>query len=887
MVRGLGHVGQVGEFSRHTTGFVRQEAKGADRKMPVTEEAESGVLQLATAEDLRRRGALAEAMAACQMLIRRTPDAPRVLLMAAAISRDSQETARALEFVERALLTEPKDPEIICDAARIRRRCGDAAGAQEAYYAALVRDPCWSVAHLGLAELHADAGRKPETIYHLRIAVVNNPADLDSRERLATVLGEDGQLNEAAALRRETLRRAHRRITEEYTKIRTPSATASPRAAQLDRVAWVQSLLVFAVSGVGLAKFLEREESLDEAIETYRSCLRTLEEAAGQAASLDGLRRAFEAAAFAFSHCHHEMALLQEKQGAIGGAIYHMEEALRVRGDQWDKPHAWLGAIAARGGESISAIRDVVRDYAGRSLLPAHYPVTRWDFGRHAANWVAWAQEHWRGAVRRRHIALFGAGPQEIQVCFAIACVLFAQGHRVDVVWSPSIRFHAPDEADIDALRWDEEMLARELTVFSETRLPEGLDLIDLRTIAPAPSDPELKNVADNLARADVYRHAGTTDVDLTTQPVRGQWRWRMQRNLDVLQRMGTYTSEHSPDQLVVFEGAAMETAAAFEAARSQNVARLTWEKSADVSGAVMLAANSTPAQHDVAALWAEDEPHPMTADRRERVMAWLSANEGGDHQDVKPRGRHHPGKRAQELLKELQLDDTKPVVLLFAENAAALAALSRSAAFPKVDDWLIGTAEYFEAHREWQLVIRLHPDDTAEDAAEAANMFRRRWVELPENIRIIPSVDPINNYRLLEVAQLGLYYTDRIGLDMAVLGIQGITPGRPFFGEIGFTREAETMEDFFRLIRLALDDPDRTAMTEQQVELAWCFVDLMITTAAKPFPWPHGRFWQSIIEDWPMERVLNDPSGGIFEEFFAILGGERTLADGMVGSPD
>ncbi len=855
--------------------------------MPAKEEAEGGVLQLATVEDLRRRGALAEAMAACQMLIRRTPDAPRALLMAAAISRDSEDTPRALEFVERALLTEPSDPDLICDAAQIRLRCGDSAGAQEAFHAALVHDPCWSVAHLGLAELHEATGKQRDAIYHLRIAVANDPADLDSRERLATALGEDGQMREAAALRRETLRRAHRRITEEYTKIRTPSATASPRAAQLDRAAWVQSLLVFAVSGVGLAKFLEREESLDDAVATYRFCLRTLEEAAGQAASLDGLRRAFEAAAFAFSHCHQEMALLQEKQGEIGGAIYHMEEALRVRGDEWDKPHAWLGAVAARGGDSISAIRDAVQEYAARPLLPGHHPVTRWDFGRHAAGWIELAQEHWRGAARRRHITLFGAGPQEVQVCFAIACVLFSRGHRVDVLWSPSIRFDASGETDIESLRWDEEMMARELGAFAEEGLPEGLSLIAINTITPAPSDPEMKNVADNLARADVYRHAGTMDIDLTTQPLRGQWRWRMQRNLDVLQRIGTYAKEHAPDRFIVFEGIAMESAAAFEAAGAHDLVRMTWENSADVSGAVTILANSTAAQHDVAALWAADAPHPMTADRRERVMAWLSAKEGGDHQEIKPRGRHQPGERATALLGELQLDVTKPVVVLFAENAAALTTLGRGVVSPKSEDWLIGTAEYFEAHREWQLVIRLHPDDTAEDAAEAANLFRRRWVELPANIRIIPSADPVNNYRLLEAAQLGLYYTDRIGLDMAVLGIQGVTPARPFFGEVGFTREADSMEDFYRLIRLALDDPDRTAMTEQQVDLAWCFADLMVATAAKPFPWPHGRFWRSIIEDWPMERVLSQPSGGAFEEVFAILGGERKLVDGVVGSAE
>ncbi len=854
--------------------------------MPVKEEADSGTLQLAAVEDLRRRGGLAEAMAACQMLIRRMPDAPRPLLMAAAISRDSQETARALDFVDRALLTEPEDPEIICDAARVRRRCGDPDGARDAYHTALSRDPCWTAAHLGLAEIHSDAGRRSDAIYHLRVAVVNDPDDLDSRELLAVALGDDGQLKEAAALRRETLRRAHRRITEEYTKIRTPNATASPRAGQLDRAAWVQSLLVFAVSGVGLAKFLEREDSPDQAVATYRVCLRTLEEAAGHAASLDGLRRAFEAVAFAFSHCHHEMALLQEKQGSIGGAIYHMEEALRVRGDPWDKSHAWLGVAVGRGGESISAIRDVVQEYAERPLLPAHYPVTRWDFGRHAAEWAALAQDHWRGAARRRHIALFGAGPQEIQACFAIACVLFARGHRVDVVWSPSIRFHASDEMDVDALRWDEELLARELATLAEKGLPDGLTLVDLRTIAQAPADPALKNVADDLARADIFRHAGTTDVDLTVQPVRGQWRWRMLRNLDVLLRMQTYVTAQGPDQLVVFEGMAGESAAAVEAARHQNVARLTWQTSADVPGAVLVTANGAPAQHDIAALWAEDAPHSMTSERRERVMAWLSAKEGGDHQEIEPRGRHEPGSRARTLLKDLQLDETKPVVVLFAENAAALAVRGRSAAFPKIDDWLIGTAEYFEAHREWQLVIRLHPDDTAEDAAEASNLFRRRWVELPENIRIIPSADPVNAYRLLETAQLGLYYTDRIGLDMAVLGIQGVTPARPFFGEIGVTRQAETMEDFFRLIRLALDDPDGTALTEQQIDLAWCFVDLMISTAAKPFPWPHGRFWQSVLEDWPMERVLREPSSGIFEDVFAILGGERTLTGGLVGSP-
>jgi tetratricopeptide (TPR) repeat protein len=144
--------------------------------------------RLAEIEGLRRRGRLGDAMAACQDLLQQSPEDARLLLLAAAISRDGRHHIRAASYLERVLAAEPPRASIYGEAARIWRQCGNKAGAVDAYRNALRLDPAWAPAHIELAEIQSEDGHVDEAVYHLKIAIAVDPDKLDARERLAALL---------------------------------------------------------------------------------------------------------------------------------------------------------------------------------------------------------------------------------------------------------------------------------------------------------------------------------------------------------------------------------------------------------------------------------------------------------------------------------------------------------------------------------------------------------------------------------------------------------------------------------------------------------------------------------------------------------------------------
>lgn len=85
-------------------------------------------------------------------------------------------------------------------------------------------------------------------------------------------------------------------------------------------------------------------------------------------------------------------------------------------------------------------------------------------------------------------------------------------------------------------------------------------------------------------------------------------------------------------------------------------------------------------------------------------------------------------------------------------------------------------------------------------------------------------------------------------------------------------------------MIRDAFADPDATALTPSKIDLAWVFADLYMTQTPKPFPWSYQRFWASILEEWPMPRVLSAEGMAEFGRIFAVFAGEIDLPDGIVG---
>ncbi|MCG8548202.1 MAG: tetratricopeptide repeat protein [Alphaproteobacteria bacterium] len=842
---------------------------------------------LAAIELLRRRGAVDEALEACRALMERYGDRSEPLLLAATISQDNGDAAAALDFLDRALAVDPGRVVLHYRRGRLLFDEGHVDRAEDAYRAALTIDPASARAHFALAALLEESGRGDDAAYHLRLAIGLDPADLDARERLARLLDEAGKPDQGAGLRRETMRRARRRIADEYRQIRTPPMGASEQAVHTSRLVWAQALIAFGIAGIGLAQYQERPDSVSEASQTYAETLSVLSEAAEQAGSLEGLRRILPAVARTLSRCHYEMAMLLERARQFGGAVYHLEEAMLTRPDEWPQGGERLGEVAWRCGETIDAVGQAVAGYLGHERSPAPFPITRWYFSRQASDWLVSVIRHRRapaGGCQRR-IAVLAGNPRDIETCFAMTCALLARGHAVDFLWMPCLHFDRGGDATPRYDSWDERLLAREMTAFGASDLPSGLRVIDLRDIEPAPHEIAQENAADRLALFDVRADARDHCYDTAQNPGMTRKYNRMRKNLDAMRRIATYLTESSIDRLILRNATMGEYGAAFHAARAAKVDVLAWEVGTVEPGTIQVSHNRRHGDHDIATLWAVDDGNILSAERNERVAVRLSARDSGDHRAAEPRQRHRSGPRGLSLLESLRLDAARPVVAMFLDRAWNEAAIDREAAFPSHEDWLRWTATFFGRHPEWQLVIcppPPMPDPEEQSTGPGIDIAERK---LAGNVRVMDWAAPDTGYRLLDAAQLGLFYTDTIGLEMAAIGIHAITVARPFFAGLGFTDEAVNEEDYARRIQEALADPATTAMTTRQVELARCFADLYFHDTPKPFPWPEERFWQSVTEEWTMDRVLGEEGQARFGDLFAVLAGDIPSADGLVGT--
>lgn len=766
------------------------------------------------------------------------------------------------------------------------RRAGAATEALAICRDLIAETPDAAAPLLAAAEICDAEGYPDDAIRSFEAVVALDQAALPARNRLAELYDMVSRPDRAVAVRRDLIPLARQDAADAYTLIANEARDNPLYERDEYRLAWSQAVLIYTHAVSQVAGYHVAAGEFEVAERFYNEALHVLADWSEQANAVDGLRRTFETVAQAFGQCHADMARLRERQGDLGGAVYHLEEAWRARRVPSPEERARLGEVAARCAPDIAGICDAVAEFRGTKLPPAAVPITRWDFVRNARRWLADVEECkiGRDMSAGKYVAIPAFNAHHIQVFLALACVMLARGHRVDLLWMPCLEFQRTCDPEPVYENWDEVLLASEMERFADSDLPDGLRLIDLRKIALAPSSPDFESAADRLAYIDLRNQYRDTSIDVSEEPNKSHKRNRSLKNLDAMRRIAAYLSDHDVDRLVVFNGGVMEYGAAFHAARAAGVTVVEWEQSAHRRGDFVLAINRCHGDLDMSRIWADNAPHPLTEERRQRAAAWLSGKDAAADVSRRPRGRFAPEPPACDLIAGLGLDPDKPVAALFPNLTWDTSALDREVAFESVQDWVLQTAEFFADHPDWQLVVRIHPAEQVRSEEYIGQILKDRWPDLPANIRIVESRDPLSSYRLLDATQLGLYYTGTLGLEMAMMGIQAVTPARPLYGGYGFTREAATPEDYFGMIRQAFEDPDASALTQQEIALSWVFADLYMIQAPKPFPWSYQQFWPSILDDWPMRRVLSADGEAAFGKVFAVFAGEVDLPEGIVG---
>lgn len=181
------------------------------------------------------------------------------------------------------------------------------------------------------------------------------------------------------------------------------------------------------------------------------------------------------------------------------------------------------------------------------------------------------------------------------------------------------------------------------------------------------------------------------------------------------------------------------------------------------------------------------------------------------------------------------EIDMQKPTALMTPNLCWDLVALNRDVQFESMFDWIDKTIEFFQAHPEWQLIIKPHPAEENKyiptTQQTVVRYLAKRGKKIPENVIVLGAKTEITVYDLFPIVKLGLVYTTTVGIEMATLGIPVITSGRSHYHSHGFTYDPPTQALYNDTIRMILENTEILPQMETWAELAKKFMYLYMFT--------------------------------------------------------
>jgi len=151
----------------------------------------------------------------------------------------------------------------------------------------------------------------------------------------------------------------------------------------------------------------------------------------------------------------------------------------------------------------------------------------------------------------------------------------------------------------------------------------------------------------------------------------------------------------------------------------------------------------------------------------------------------------------------------SKPTVLLAANMVWDAAALNKEVCFENMFSWVIETIRFFEAHPEYQLIIKPHPAETHSKLRKTRQTLlgeiRSSGIRIPANVFLLEPDSSLSVYQLMQYCDLGLVYTSTVGIEMAMEGKPVVIIGRAPFRDAGFLLPPKTRSEYFDAIQKVL----------------------------------------------------------------------------------
>lgn len=162
------------------------------------------------------------------------------------------------------------------------------------------------------------------------------------------------------------------------------------------------------------------------------------------------------------------------------------------------------------------------------------------------------------------------------------------------------------------------------------------------------------------------------------------------------------------------------------------------------------------------------------------------------------------PEENLGHIARETGVDFSKPCIGMLT-NVMWDAQLHYPAnAFPSMLDWVLKTIDYFSKRPELQLLIRVHPAEIRgilPSQQLITDEIKKVFPALPNNVFVIPPESQVSTYAAMMACKAVIIYGTKTGVELASMGIPVIVAGEAWVRNKGITRDASSVEDYFRLL--------------------------------------------------------------------------------------
>jgi hypothetical protein len=262
--------------------------------------------------------------------------------------------------------------------------------------------------------------------------------------------------------------------------------------------------------------------------------------------------------------------------------------------------------------------------------------------------------------------------------------------------------------------------------------------------------------------------------------------------------------SANRPDVVVVLNGLFFFESIALALCRSMGIRTVFYERGF-IPGTVLMHDSHPDLLLDVSEEWVTARDRPLTAEQEATLDAYVEDRRLGR------RTMDQYWARGTRYGLELAPNEGRTVVL-FTNLTWDSAVLGQELAFSGIHDWLVTSIDWFLAHPEHRLFVRVHPAEVKlagkQTREPLADFVRARFPDLPPNVELIEPSNPVSSYTLMAAADAGLVYTTTAGLELALAGKPVIVAGRTHYAGKGFTIDVESKAAFTRALEALLRDP-------------------------------------------------------------------------------